>query len=121
MQSRYCVKSICVESLTPNGGDKMIHIIWEFNVHSDRVEKFLQHYSSEGTWAQLFQKSAAFKETLLERDVDSPLRFITIDKWADRSGFEDFKRTFQAEYAALDRRCESLTESDHCLGMFESL
>jgi hypothetical protein len=99
----------------------MIHIIWEFEVYADRVDEFLQHYSSEGTWAQLFQKSAAFKESLLRRDVDSSLRYMTIDGWEDRSGFEKFKQVFQSEYVALDQRCEMLTTAEQYIGTFETV
>jgi hypothetical protein len=99
----------------------MIHSTWEFEVRADRDAEFLRHYSSDGTWAQLFQRSAAFKETILARETVTPLRFITIDKWEDRSGFEDFKRAFQSEYAALDRRCEMLTTAERYIGMFETV
>ena len=98
----------------------MIHILWEFDVQADRVDEFRQHYSSEGTWAQLFRQSSAFKGTRLIQDVALPLRFITIDEWEDQSGFEDFKRAFQSDYTALDRSCEALTQSEHLIGIFET-
>jgi quinol monooxygenase YgiN len=98
----------------------MIHILWEFEVRADRVDEFWRHYSIDGTWAQLFRKSAAFKETRLIRDVASPLRFVTIDTWEDRSGFEDFRRDFQSDYEALDQQCEALTQSEHLIGIFEA-
>jgi quinol monooxygenase YgiN len=99
----------------------MIHILWEFKVRADRVDEFLRHYSSDGTWAQLFRKSAAFKETVLMRDAASPLRFVTLDTWEDQSGFEDFKQSFRSEYEAIDRQCEALTQSENLIGIFETV
>jgi hypothetical protein len=99
----------------------MIHVIWEFEVHIDRVAEFLWHYSADGTWAQLFRRSPAYKETILVQDIESSVRFVTIDTWADRSSFENFKRAFQSDYEILDRRCEPLTLSEHFLGVFEAV
>lgn len=90
-------------------------------MRADRVGEFLRHYSSEGTWAQLFRQSTAFIETRLIRDVESPTRYVTIDSWEARSGFEDFKHDFQSEYEVLDRECEVLTTAEHFIGMFEIL
>ena len=96
----------------------MIHVLWEFEVQADRVDEFVQHYSSAGVWAKLFRKSAAFRQTSLIQDAGSPLRFVTIDVWEDQLGFENFTRAFRSEYEALDRRCESLTLTERFIGIF---
>jgi hypothetical protein len=44
------------------GRSIMINSIWEFEVRADRVDEFLQPYSSKGTGAQLFQKGEASKK-----------------------------------------------------------
>lgn len=96
----------------------MIHILWEFEVQADRVDEFVQHYSSAGVWAQLFRKSAAYIQTSLIQDAGSPLRFVTIDVWEDQLGFENFTQAFRSEYEALDRHCESLTQTERFIGIF---
>ncbi len=97
----------------------MVHILWEFEVRSDHVGEFIKHYSSTGTWAQLFKKHAAYQNTQLIQDTDKPLRFITIDVWADLASYQTFKREFAAEYAAIDRTCEGLMSAERSIGIFE--
>jgi hypothetical protein len=48
-------------------------------------------------------------------------RYLTIDSWSDAEGFDNFKHQFDAEYKALDVRCESLTEYEMKIGGFESV
>ena len=47
----------------------MIQLVWEFIVRPDDIREFETHYSSGGTWAELFRKSAGYRGTVLWRDA----------------------------------------------------
>ena len=99
----------------------MIRIVWEFRVRPDRTEEFERHYGRDGPWAVLFRGGRGYRETILLRDRDAPGRYLTIDVWEDEASFQSFREAHAAEYEATDRRCETLTLEERCLGLFESL
>ena len=55
----------------------------------------------------------------LLRCEDPAGRYLTIDRWASATAFEDFKRSFAAEYQALDAQLEGLASTEVCVGAFE--
>lgn len=99
----------------------MIHIIWEFVVKPDAVERFERAYGADGEWSRFFATHAGFRGTILLRDAASPRRFLTIDVW---EGAEDRRRMMAeagAAYAALDASFAGLTESETEIGAFEAM
>jgi hypothetical protein len=46
---------------------------------------------------------------------------LIIDRWESAAHHARMHREFAAEYAALDRDCEALTETERCIGTFEDL
>ncbi len=96
----------------------MVHIIWDFTVRAEKIRGFERHYSSAGSWAALFARSRGFRGTHLLRDTEHPRRFLTVDAWDDLAAFQSFREQHAADYDALDRVCESFTESEHRIGVF---
>ena len=92
--------------------------IWEFRVLPEREPQFVEAYGPSGLWAQLFRKGAGYVETLLLQDQSVPGRFVTIDRWTSESAHDAFAAEFRAEYEALDRACESLTQHESSLGSY---
>lgn len=99
----------------------MIQILWEYQVRPDQRIAFETSYASAGTWALFFQKSRAYRGTVLLRDPEKPGRHLTVDVWTDRASYEAFRGEHAAEYAEIDRACEAFTLEEHCLGAFEVL
>jgi quinol monooxygenase YgiN len=97
----------------------MIHAIWEFRVSPEYVAEYERNYGSNGTWAQLFRRSPAYRGTELLRDNDDPLRYVTIDKWEDLAPYKAMRG--REDYKELDVHCERLTTSDRLIGIFEVL
>lgn len=97
----------------------MIEVVWEFVVVKGREAEFESVYNSEGEWAQLFRRDAAYQGTVLLRDRARLGRYLTIDRWDSIESYEKFKTVFAKPYAALDERCESLTAGEKLLGIFE--
>jgi quinol monooxygenase YgiN len=99
----------------------VIYIVWRFTAKPTRVAEFERHYGSGGSWAQLFRRSPGFLGTTLLRDSAVPNRYLLWDCWDDVGGFEQFKRDHGADYSALDKQCEELTEEEVRLGVFDPL
>lgn len=92
-------------------------IVWEFRARSGSEAAFESAYGPEGDWAQFFRRDPAYRSTELLR-AGGERRYLTIDRWASRAAFEAFKERHGPEYAAIDRRCEALTEHEAPLGDF---
>jgi heme-degrading monooxygenase HmoA len=99
----------------------VLHILWEYRVGEEHRAAFERHYGSEGTWAGLFRRDPGYRGTTLLRHAEERGRYLTIDVWDVASSFQRFKKDFAAEYAAVDKQMEALTESERHLGSFESI
>jgi heme-degrading monooxygenase HmoA len=99
----------------------LICVLWRFKVRDDKRTEFERIYSSGGAWSQLFRRDSAYRDTLLLRDVSAGNSYLCIDRWANLESYERFKTRHADEYKRLDRECESLTEEEFPLGIFEEL
>ena len=80
---------------------------------------FEEAYGSDGIWAQLFQQGEGFVGTELSRDLKDARRYLTLDFWESNAAYEKFRMERVSDYAAIDARCESLSEFERELGQFE--
>ena len=96
-------------------------VIWEFHVAPTARSRFETIYGPEGDWAQLFRRSAEYRGTSLIRDLKQTGRYFTLDSWTSREALQAFKQKYAAEYAALDKKCESLTERESLVGEFSAV
>ena len=94
-------------------------IIWEFHIRPAKRGAFEKAYGSSGDWAQFFRRDKAYIQTELVRDRASAGRYLTMDYWASRAAYLTFKKVNKTEYAAIDKKCESLTRREKLLGEFE--
>ena len=97
----------------------MIQLVWEFIVRPDDIREFETHYSSDGTWAELFRKSAGYRGTVLWRDATARCHYLAVDSWESAAAHAEMKTKFYREYEELDRDCMAFTESEKNLGAFE--
>lgn len=95
-------------------------LVWEFRVHPEQYFAFERAYGSSGDWVQLFRRGKGYVGTELYRDAKSPGRYFTLDHWESRLAFEAFKNSMADDYAALDSKCEVLTEDEVSLGQCET-
>ena len=97
---------------------RMYVILWEFIIRAECAKEFEAIYGPQGDWAALFAKAQGYKETQLLRDINNPVRYVTLDFWTSREAHERFRREHEQEYMALDERCERLTVKEQNLGEF---
>jgi hypothetical protein len=95
--------------------------MWEFTAKREVQTKFESFYGPDGEWVQLFRRSKAFLGTDFFRDQNVGNRYVTLDYFASKAGFEDFLREFREEYEALDRRCDGVRGSEREIGVFTAL
>ncbi len=94
-------------------------ILWQFDVKAGEESRFERQYGPEGGWVRLFSDGAGYLGTDLSPHATVARRYLTIDRWTTRDDYERFRQEHQAEYKALDARCEDLTESEVELGCYE--
>lgn len=99
----------------------MIVHVWEYRVPAESETEFRRYYGPEGSWVLLFRRSPGHIETLLLHDAATLGRYVTIDRWKSAEAYRAFRERFAAEYAELDRRCETLTTREVHLGSFADL
>jgi heme-degrading monooxygenase HmoA len=100
-------------------GNTEFVVVWEFWVRPGAEAAFEKAYGAEGAWVRLFSGDPAYRGTELMRDAKECRRFLTLDSWASAEAYESFKNGHLAEYAEIDRQCESLTEREVEIGRLE--
>lgn len=93
--------------------------LWRYQVRLECQREFEYHYGPGGSWVKLFRQAPGYVATLLLRDRSNALRYVTVDRWQSREMYEAFRQQFPVEYAAIDRLCDSFTESEVALGEFD--
>ena len=105
-------------SLQGSKGNEMLHIVWRFRASAEQREQFLQQYSSDGAWTDLFRKSPDYHGTSMLQDIAEPLGFLVVDRWSSNQAVPQFCEEFGAEYEELDRHCQRLTQ-EHLVGIYK--
>jgi len=96
-------------------------VVWEFHVKPGAQLRFEKFYGIAGEWCRLFKRSSDYGGSELLGDLAQPGRYLTFDRWTSREAFHRFKQAHGAEYDAMDKQCEALTDHESMLGEFESL
>jgi hypothetical protein len=52
-------------------------------------------------------------------DAGAARLYLTMDGWESRQAYEEFRAKHGAEYAALDKQCEDLTEMERHVVCYE--
>jgi len=83
--------------------------VWEYDVVPASTEEFERAYGGAGAWAQLFSRADGFVGTELFRSVETPGRYLTVDRFASEATWQAFRRDHAADYEELDGECAGLT------------
>jgi len=95
--------------------------VWEYEVPAEVESEFIRHYAADGTWVRLFRRASGYLGTELYRDRQRAGRYFTVDHLLDEAAYREFRRTFAAEFEALDRTCAGLTRREAHLGDYEPI
>ena len=95
-------------------------IVWIFHIKPAKQRIFRRIYGPGGDWTRLFAKDQNYMGTELLRDAANTRCYLTVDRWASRAAYRNFKKQHRKEFVALDKRCEALTVREIKIGEFSS-
>jgi len=96
----------------------MFVVVWQFEIAEDKIAAFEAAYGPDGNWAELFRKSPHYRGTELLRDAYVPGHYLTVDRWDSEGAFRAFRKSHDADYEALDRTCDALTQRETRIGAY---
>ena len=92
-----------------------------FTYEARDPDEFERVYGPEGEWAEFFRRGAGYVGTELMRDVETPGRYLVVDRWESRDAYQAFVAEHRDEYV---RRVDE-TALHHAqelrLGTFENV
>lgn len=94
----------------------MYVIVWQYDVHHDRIVDFESIYGADGKWTDLFRSAPGYVRTDLLRDTKADARYVTLDFWESEEAFRAFIDTHRQEYLALDEETKGLIADEVRLG-----
>ena len=100
--------------------DQAHHVCCRLAVRSRRRKhrRIRGRIRPDGSWAQLFRTSPAYRGTELLRDAYVPGSYLTIDRWDSEDAFRAFRKDHDADYEKLDRACDALTARETRIGAY---
>jgi heme-degrading monooxygenase HmoA len=96
----------------------MYVIVWQFVPRQGCESEFEQAYGPRGRWAEFFRTGEGYHGTELWRGDGS---WLTVDRWQSEQHYERFRRERLAEYEAIDREMERLTDRETRIGAFTTV
>jgi heme-degrading monooxygenase HmoA len=96
----------------------MYVIVWQFVAKRGREADFEAAYGPDGRWAEFFRIGDGYHGTELWRGTDT---WITVDRWQSEAHYQRFRRERLAQYEAIDREMESVTERETQIGTFTAV
>ena len=97
----------------------MIALVFSYEVRD--ADAFEQANGADGEWAEFFRRGAGYVGTELLRDVETPGRYLVIDRWESAEAYNAFATEHREEY--MRRVDETVFLYDHELrfGTFENV
>ena len=97
----------------------MIALVFTYDV--GETQEFEGVYGPEGEWAQFFRTGQGYIGTELLRDVETPGRYLVVDRWESREAYNDFVAANRDEYMRRVDDSSFHYEQELRLGTFENV
>ena len=97
----------------------MIALLFTYDVADP--EEFERVYGPEGEWARFFRDGRGYVGTELLRDVETPGRYLVVDRWETRDAYNDFVAANREEYMRRVDETACLYRQELRLGTFENV
>ncbi len=97
----------------------MIALVFSYEVRD--ADDFERVYGPEGDWAQFFRGGRGYVGTELLRDVETPGRYLVVDRWDSAEAYNEFVATHREEYMARVDDTRFHYESELRFGTFENV
>jgi len=83
--------------------------------------EFERVYGPEGEWAEFFRGGAGYVGTELLRDVETPGRYLGVDRWESREAYQAFVDAHRDEYMRRVDETVFHYEQELRVGTFENV
>ncbi|MBV8065222.1 MAG: antibiotic biosynthesis monooxygenase [Actinobacteria bacterium] len=74
----------------------MIALVFSYEVRER--DAFERAYGADGEWADFFRQGAGYIGTELLRDVETPGRYLVVDRWESAEAYNAFAAANRDEY-----------------------
>jgi heme-degrading monooxygenase HmoA len=85
------------------------------------AEAFEAAYGADGDWAQFFRQARGYIGTELLRDVETPSRYLVIDRWETAEAYNVFAAERREEYMRRVDDTRFHYEQELRFGTFETV
>ncbi len=97
----------------------MIALVFSYEVRDGT--QFEAGYGPEGEWAQFFSGARGYIGTELLRDVESPGRYLVIDRWESADAYNAFVADRRDEYMRRVDETRFMYDQELRFGTFENV
>jgi heme-degrading monooxygenase HmoA len=84
-------------------------------------EAFEHAYGPDGDWARFFRQGRGYIGTELLRDVETPGRYLVVDRWESADTYNAFAAEHREEYVRRVDDTRFLYDQELRFGTFESV
>jgi heme-degrading monooxygenase HmoA len=92
-----------------------------FSYEARENVEFEQAYGPEGEWAEFFKGAPGYIGTELLRDLETPGRYLVIDRWETADAYNAFVSENQAEYVRRSDDARFYYDQELRFGSFENV
>ncbi|HEX6787988.1 MAG TPA: antibiotic biosynthesis monooxygenase [Gaiellaceae bacterium] len=97
----------------------MIALVFSYDVREPA--EFERVYGPNGDWAQFFAGAQGYIGTELLRDVETPGRYLVIDRWESAEAYNSFATDHRADYMRRVDDTRFHYEQELRFGTFENV
>ena len=97
----------------------MIALVFSYEVRDPA--QFEATYGPEGEWASFFAGARGYIGTELLRDVETPGRYLVVDRWDSAEAYNAFAGTHRDEYMRRVDESAFLYDQELRFGTFENV
>jgi heme-degrading monooxygenase HmoA len=97
----------------------LIALVFSYEVHE--AQEFERVYGADGDWAEFFKHGRGYIGTELLHDVESPGRYLVIDRWESAAAYNAFVAEHREEYMERVDATRFHYDSELRFGTFETL
>jgi len=97
----------------------VIALVFSYEVRD--AEAFEAAYGADGDWAQFFRQARGYIGTELLRDVETPSRYLVVDRWETAEAYNVFAAERRDEYMRRVDDTRFHYEQELRFGTFETV
>jgi heme-degrading monooxygenase HmoA len=97
----------------------VIALVFSYEVRD--ADAFERAYGTDGEWAQFFRQGRGFVGTELLRDVETPGRYLVVDRWESAEAYNEFAAANREEYMRRVDDTRFHYDQELRLGTFETV